>query len=199
VLDDVLQVEEHPWRFARIALVHQHGAAAQQVAVAFEGEGERRVEQRVARADECGERLALWCDEGLLEDDALVARQYRLPYPNEPIAIAHRRRDVGDLVPPGLPLADRSAELLERFEEEGLDIVGLQAPGLGALHILAHPSDPTRVHGIVRERPLLQQFLEPPPIDGVRDDMGELRAHLGALAVADRLDQKIPQWPRLEL
>jgi hypothetical protein len=104
VLDDVLQVEEHPWRFARIALVHQHGAAAQQVAVAFEGEGERRVEQRVARADECGERLALRRDERLFEDDALVSRQHRLPHPDEPIAAAHRRRDVGDLVSAGLAL-----------------------------------------------------------------------------------------------
>jgi hypothetical protein len=155
VLDGVLQVEQHAGGVARIALVHEHAAAAEQVAVAFQGEVERRVEQRVARADKCGERLALRRDERLFEGDALVARQYRLPYPNEPIAIAHRRRDMRHLVPPGLALADRSAELLERFEEERLDIVGLQAPRLSALHILAHAADPTRVHGSVRERPLL--------------------------------------------
>jgi hypothetical protein len=89
------------------------------------------------------------------EDDALVARQYRLAYPDEPVAVPHRRRDMRHLVAAGVALADRSAELLERFEEEGLDVVGLQAPGLGALHVLAHPAHPTRVHGIVCRRPLL--------------------------------------------
>jgi hypothetical protein len=102
-------------------------------------------------------------------------------------------------VPSGLALSDRSAELLERFEEELLYVVGLEAPGFGAFHLLAHAADTTRVHGIVRERPLLQQLLEPAAIDGVGDGTCELRAHLGTLAVADRLDQELSARPALEL
>ena len=48
VLDRVLKVEQHPRLGARVALVHQHRAALQQVAVALEGEVDDRVEQRMA-------------------------------------------------------------------------------------------------------------------------------------------------------
>ena len=50
------------------------------------------VEQRMARADEGGERLALRGDKRLLKGDALVARQYRLADSDQPVAVAHRRR-----------------------------------------------------------------------------------------------------------
>ena len=59
ILDGVLEVEEHARARARVALVHQHRAAPQQVAVALEGQVEDGVEQRVAGADEGGQRLAL--------------------------------------------------------------------------------------------------------------------------------------------
>ena len=59
VLDGVLQVEEHARGGAWVALVDQHRAAAQQVAVALQGEVDGGIEQRVAGADEGGERLAL--------------------------------------------------------------------------------------------------------------------------------------------
>jgi hypothetical protein len=70
----VLQVEEHARRRARIALVYQHGAPAQEIAVAFERQVERGVEQRVAGTDEGREGLALRRNEGFLEGDALVMR-----------------------------------------------------------------------------------------------------------------------------
>ncbi|HWS12871.1 MAG TPA: hypothetical protein VN279_08740 [Rhodocyclaceae bacterium] len=55
----MLQVEEHARRGAGVALVDQHRAAAQQVAVALQGEVDGGIEHRVAGADEGGERLAL--------------------------------------------------------------------------------------------------------------------------------------------
>ncbi len=72
------RVEEHARARARVALVHQHRAALQQIAVALEREVEGGVEQRVARADEGGERLARRRDQLLLEGDALVAREHRI-------------------------------------------------------------------------------------------------------------------------
>jgi hypothetical protein len=72
VLNGVLQIEQHPRAQSRVAIVHQHGPAAQQIAVALEREIDRRIEQRMPGADEGGRQLALWCDERLLEDDALV-------------------------------------------------------------------------------------------------------------------------------
>ena len=59
VLNGVLQIEQHPRRRARVALVHQYGSAAQQIAVPLKRQVEDRIEQRVARADKRGERLTL--------------------------------------------------------------------------------------------------------------------------------------------
>src|SRR6202158_1942763 len=74
ILNAVLQVEEHAWVRASIALIDQHRTTAQQIAVAFQREIDGGVEQRVAWADECSERLALRGNERLLEGDAFVAR-----------------------------------------------------------------------------------------------------------------------------
>jgi hypothetical protein len=49
--------------------------------VAFKRQVDGGVEQRVARANEGGERLALRRDQGFLEGDALVARQIGSPRP----------------------------------------------------------------------------------------------------------------------
>ena len=118
VLDGVLQIKEHARRRAGVALVHQHRAAPQKVAVALERQVERGIEQRMAGADESGERLALRRDQRLLKGDALVARQYRLARSDQAVAVAHRRRDMGDFVAARLALADGAAELTEGFEEE---------------------------------------------------------------------------------
>ena len=103
---------------AGIALVNQHRPTPQKVAVAIERQVKRGIEQRMAGADEGGERLALRCDQGLLKGDALVARQHRLAHADQTVAVAHRRRNMGDLIAARLALARRAAELLECFEEE---------------------------------------------------------------------------------
>ena len=106
----MLEVEQHarlsPW----VALVDQHRAALEQVAMAFEREVDDRVEQRMAWADEGGQRLALRRHQVLLEGDALVARQHRLADADQAVAVAHRGRDMGDLVAARLPLLGRAAE-----------------------------------------------------------------------------------------
>src|SRR5688572_6407789 len=76
ILDNVLEREQHAWAGAGVAFVHQHCSALHEIAVALERKVEGRIEQRVARAYEGGERLALRRDESLLERNALVAREH---------------------------------------------------------------------------------------------------------------------------
>lgn len=92
---------------------------------------------------------------------------------NEPIPIAHWCGDVSNLIATRLALADCAAELLECLQEERLNVVWLQPFRLGAFHILAHPRH-RRIHGVVRERALIQQILNLPAIDCVLDRMGQL-------------------------
>ena len=53
VLDRVFEIEQHTRRGSRVALVDQHRAALQQVAMAFQGQVEHRIEQWVPRTEEC--------------------------------------------------------------------------------------------------------------------------------------------------
>ena len=191
VLDGVLQGEEHARARAGVALVHQHRAALQQIAMALEREVERGVEQRVARADEGRERLALRRDQVLLEGDALVARKHRIARTDLAVAVAHRRRDVGDLVAARLALADRAAQALEGFQEERLDVVRLQPARLSPLHLLAHARHAARVHRVVGQRPLLDQALEVRPVDSVLDGARQAVPDLRLVPVADGLDEQV--------
>ena len=88
-------------------------------------------------------------------------------------------------------LSRRAAEPLERFEEEGLDIVRLEPARLGPLHLLANPVDARSVHRVVRECALLEQATQGVLVEGVLDDLGQPRADLRLLAVADRVDQQL--------
>src|SRR5712692_4162029 len=69
VLESVLQVEEHTRCRARITLVHQHCATAQEITVTFERQVERGVQQRMAGTDKGRQGLALRRDERFFEGD----------------------------------------------------------------------------------------------------------------------------------
>ena len=62
-----------------------------------------------------------------------------------------------------------AAEALERLEEERLDVVRLEAAGLGALHVLADAVDAAGVHRVVGQRALLEQVLELAAVERVLD------------------------------
>ena len=53
-MDGVLQVEKNPGLGARVSLIHQYRAPAQQISVPLKSEVQRRIQQRVPRADEGG-------------------------------------------------------------------------------------------------------------------------------------------------
>ncbi len=74
--------------------------------------------------------------------------------------------------------------------EEGLDIVRLKAPGLGAFHILADAVHSAGVHGVVGERPFFQQVPELAAVERVFQDRGQAGAYIGLVAVPDGLDEQ---------
>ena len=108
VLDGVLEVEEHARARAR-SRARPPGPcrACSRSRWRSRVRSSVGIEQRMAGADEGRERLALRRDQLLLEGDALVARQHRLADADLAVAVADRRRDVGDLVAARLALAGR--------------------------------------------------------------------------------------------
>ena len=72
----------------------------------------------MARADEGGERLALRCDQRLLERNTLIAWQHWFTSSDQTVSVAHRRRDMSDFIAARLALASCAAELAESFEKE---------------------------------------------------------------------------------
>ena len=153
----------------------------------------------MSRTDKRRERLARWRDQILLESDALVALEHRIARPDLTITIAHQSWYVSDLVATRLALSGCSAQALEGFVEERLDIVWLQAARIGALHLFTHVRHTVRIHHVMSKRSLFDQTFEVLSIDAVFDGMSEARAHLRLVAVADGFDQKVAQHPSLEL
>ena len=117
----------------------------------------------------CGGRLALRRHERFLECDALVSLKHGLSDADEPISIAYRGRDAGDLVATWLALPDGPGKTLEGLQEERLDIVRLQSPSFSSLHVLTNPMNTACVHGITGESVLFQQVLKLGPIKYMRD------------------------------
>ena len=167
--------------------------------MAFERQVERRVQQRMPGTDKGRQGLALRRNEGFLEGNALVAGQHGLAHTDEAVAVADGRGHVGHLIAARLPLPHGPSELLEGFEEKRLDVVGLQPTGLGAFHLLAHPGYPAGVHGVMRQGALVKQGLEPGAIHRPGNRLRESGAYLRALAIANRLEQEVTQWPTREL
>ena len=198
VLNRVFEVEQHSGALAGIALVDQHGTAAQEVAVALQRHVERRIQQRMAGADVGRERAAGWGDQHLVERDPLVSRQDGLADANDAVAVSDRRRNVGDLEAVRFALLHRATEALERLEEERLDVERLQLARLGALHVLADPADTAAVHRVGGQRMVLDQVDQALLIDGPVDLAGEPGPHLRLVAIADGFDQEFLERPTFE-
>ena len=199
VLDGVLEIEQHSGLCSGVALVHQYRATFQQVSVALQRQVDDGIEQRMAGADKGGRRLPLRCHQGLIESDALVARQHGFAEADEAVTVAHRGGHMAEFIASRFALLGRPPEPLERFEEEGFDVMGLQTPGIGALHVLADTLYPARVHGIVNQRALFKQPLKMAAVERGVEYRGQERLDLGALAVTDGLDQQLTQGFALKL
>src|SRR5579862_9229775 len=113
--------------------------------------------------------------------------------------MAHCGWNVCYLIPPGLALPHRAAEPLECLLEKGFDVVRLQPPRLRSFHLLADAADAARVHRVVREGVVLEQGLKVSVIQSCVERSGEPCPDLWEVAIADSLDQKIPQRLALKL
>ena len=138
------------------------------------------VEQRVAGQTKAASGWPWGATRDFLKGDPLVARQHRLADADQAVAVADGRGHVGDLVAARLALLDGAAQALEGLEEERLDVVRLEAAGLGPLHVLADARHAAGVHHVVGQRALFQKVLEVGAIEGVFDDAGQAGADLGA-------------------
>jgi hypothetical protein len=108
----------------------------------------------VAWANEGGEGEPGHGDEVFFEGHALVAVEDRAAAANLAITAADGRRHTGDLEPLLLALVARAAKEFEGLEEEGCDVVRLQAARIGALHVFADAPHGGPVHAVAGERAL---------------------------------------------
>ena len=199
VLDGVFEEEEDAGFGAGVAFVDEDGALLEQVAMALEGAVDDGVEEGMAGADEgCG-GMVVAGGEGFFEGDAFVAAQDGQAGADGAFDVADGGGDVGDLVAAAFALAGAATDALEGFEEEGLDVVGLEAAGFGALHAGAHAVDAAGIHCVGRQGALFEQLAQFLGIEGVFDGGGEAGAHFRLFAVADGIDEQLAQGPAIEL
>ena len=187
----MLQVEEQARRLAGVGLVDEHRAALEELAVTLEHEIDGGAQERVARADQLGAGLLV--DLVLLEAHPLVTLEHRGALTDVAVALAQRRGHVGDLEAPLFAAVDPPAKAAERLEEEGLDEVGLQPPGVGTLHLFAQRLDAAYVHGVVHQGALVEEPLELVAVDHAFHRPVEPRLHLGIVAVADGVHEHLAQ------
>src|SRR5207247_7919740 len=90
-----------------------------------------------------------------------------------------------------LTLFGGATEPLECFQKERLDVVRLQSPGLGSLHLFANAIDAARVHCIVRERTFFKEILELAPVESIGHDLCETCPDLRLVPVTGSLDQQL--------
>ena len=150
-------------------------------------------------ADEgCG-RLRIAGQQGFLKSNPFVTPEYGSARTGRKTAVAHGGRDVGNLVPAGFPLPGAAAEALKRLQEKGLDVVGLQPPGFGPLHVLADPVNPPRVHELGGQRVFIQQVAEFVMVKGIVHHGGQSGLGLRPFPVSNCFHQEFPERPALEL
>src|SRR5947207_2371370 len=96
----------------------------------------------------------------LVETNALVSLSDRYDATGEPIPVTETPRHARDLIAPGLPPPDLAAKPRECLLEEGADVVRLQAPGRGALHLFPDFGDGERVEPFGGQLALADQGLD---------------------------------------
>ncbi len=100
-----------------------------------------------------------------------------------------------DLPPSRLTRPQVAPELPKRPGKERPDEVGLQFPRFCLLHIGLDRKQPPLIYHRLTEGILPHEIPQAFGIEGPLDPLHESRPHLWVVAVADRLDQQVPQTP----
>src|SRR5439155_10468515 len=108
---------------------------------------------------------------------------------DEAVALAQDRGDVRNLEAPRLARIDGATEQLEPLHEKGANKVGLQAARLRLFHFFLHCEQALGAEGFLGERVPVEQGSEMFTVKVVLDALAESGPNLGAVAVANRLDE----------
>ena len=162
------------------------------MAVALQSQVDHRVEKGMAGREEVGVGRPLDLGAVLVESDARVAFEQRRAATGLSAAIPHRQRHPVDLVPAGLALGQPSTQLREGGVEEGVDVVGLDASQRGLVHLPPDAVDVGVADGVGREHRIRDGGAHPCGHVGL-DDLVEPGPHVGTVAVADGVQQELPE------
>ena len=190
VLNSVLNVEEQAHGLAGIAVVDKDGAAFKQIARAFADGVDHGFKQRMPGTDERGRYRAGQIAIGLVEADALVAVEHRLDMTYLPVPIADGEGNGEYLPTTFLTGRHATAQFAERFLEERLYEIRLEAAGLHALHFLADDADRADVHHVFGKGAFLQQLKQCLRVEGNIHVVIESGLHVGVTAVAHGFDKQ---------
>ena len=188
--DGVLQGDQGARFAARVGVVDQGRSPFEEGAVAFENDGERGVEQRVARADELRDGFAGHVDTVFVEGQTLVAGEDRVVRSAVP---AHDGRHVAGFVAFRLPLAQAAAEAPERLDEERRHEVRLQPARRGPVHAVADFPDARGVQAGGHEGAGVDQGAQRVAVQRPGHAPVEPGAHLGPVAVPDGFEQQVAE------
>ena len=130
IADSVVQRHEYTgFEAVLVGLVDQDGAALQDIACLLQRDGDRYVEQSVARRDDGRLRLVA-VTVLLVETNTLITLSDRYNAAGETIPIAETPRHARNLIASGLPPPDLTAKPRKCLLEEGADVVAAASAGL---------------------------------------------------------------------
>src|SRR5450631_3530731 len=109
--------------------------------VPLDGQVDHGVKQGVTWGDKVRWRHTGHLDLLALESDSLVGDEHGSRDPDDAVTVADRTGDMGHLVSACLTAAEAAAEAGEGIQEERLDEVRLQTPGLSFLEAPPHLLD----------------------------------------------------------
>ena len=193
ILNGILDVKQQPGVGAVIAVVHKNRALLEYLSVALPHKINDGFQQRMSGAKQFGWDHALHIAALFFKAHPFVSLQHWLPKADLHIPAAHRRGHKGDLVASGLARAYLATHRAEGFQKECLDKVGLQLVRLHPLHLFPDGGDLLYVHGVIGQSALIQKLPELFLVQRVVYDLLQPGTDGRVVAVADRLDQQLPQ------
>src|SRR6266508_5340837 len=189
----MLQVKQDPRLGSVLGGVHEHRPLAKRVAMAFQHEINRGVEERMAGRNEGGRRFAFESHVAFVEGDALVGVQHRGASSNNAIMQADFSRHATNLESPWFTLEKLAAEHLKRFIEERPDIVRLQFASLGTVHLVANLAHTRSREGFMYQITVFNQAAQMLHVEFGINHLVEPRFDLRPVALANGFDQQVAE------
>ena len=148
-------------------------------------------------------RLVEWADSFAGEANSLVSLEHWCEFAavaagDKAVALADRRRNVGNLEAGGFSRMNGTAQCIEGFHEKRANEVWLEAAGLCFFHLLLHGEEALGVHDFLRESIAIKNVAKLVAIKGIFDALAKTGAHFGLISVADGLKKQVLEAVTLE-